>query len=361
MANKNEYVPCLAIPPGETLEEQLEQIGMTQVEFSKRTGLTTKHINEIINGKASLSPETALRFESVLGIPASFWNNLEANYQDAKARIESEQKLQNEIEYARAIPYAEMAKYDWVPKTSKWNEKVINLRYYFGVASLDYIPNVIPVAFRKSEIRDASSLALASWLRKGELISHGINTKPYNKDLLKENISVLRELSLKPPREFLPLIKQLLANCGVALVLVPHLKKTYAHGATKWMAPDKVMIVLSIRGSFADIFWFSLFHEIGHVLLHNKKQVFIAHNTVDYDDSETLKIENESDVFASNNLISQRNYQAFLQNELNEKSIKILANELRIHPGLIVGRLQHDNIIRYDQYNHLRTRYVWAS
>lgn len=358
MAIKNEFVPCIAIPPGETLEEQLEQIGMTQVDFSKRTGLTTKHINEIINGKASITPETALRFESVLGIPASFWINLEANFQEAKARIEKEGKLQEEIEYARSIPYAEIAKHEWIPKTSNWNEKVINLRHFFGVASLDYIPNVIPVAFRKSEIKDASSLALAAWLRKGELISQDINTKPFNKDLLKESIPAIRELSLKSPREFLPHIKELLSNCGVALALVPHLKKTYAHGATRWLTPDKVMIVLSIRGSFSDVFWFSLFHEIGHVLLHNKKQVFIAHNDRAQDDLETIEI--EADNFASGNLIIQRNYQSFLQRGLSDNSIKDLANELRIHPGIIVGRLQHDRIIRYDQYNGLRARYVWA-
>ncbi|KGK86723.1 hypothetical protein DP73_15840 [Desulfosporosinus sp. HMP52] len=359
MAIKNEYMPCLAIPPGETLEEQLQQIGMTQVEFSKRTGLTTKHINEIINGKASITPETALRFESVLGIPASFWNNLEANYQETKARIEAEQQLQSEIELARSISYAEMAKLEWVPKTSDWKEKVFNLRNFFGVAALEYIPNVIPVAFRKSEIKDASALSLAAWLRKGELISQIIKTKPFNKDLLKESIPGIRELSVKSPREFLPLIKDLLANCGVAFVLVPHLKKTYAHGATKWLAPDKVMIVLSIRGSFSDIFWFSLFHEIAHVLLHNKKQVFIAHNNRAHDELET--IEDEADNFASHNLINQRSYQSFLQNSLSEGSIRNLADELKIHPGIIVGRLQHDKIIRYDQYTHLRARYVWVS
>lgn len=359
MANKIEYVPCLAIPPGETLEEQLQQIGMTQVDFSRRTGLTPKHINEIINGKAPITPETALRFESVLGIPASFWNNLEAEYQEAKARIEAEQQLQDEIELARSIPYAEMAKYEWIPKTTDWSEKVTSLRTFFGVASLDYIPNVIPVAFRKSEIKNASALALAAWLRKGELIAQSIKTRPFDKDLLKKNIPKIRELSLQSPKQFIPVIKEFLADCGVALVFIPHLQKTYANGATKWLTPDKVMVVLSIRGSFADIFWFSLFHELGHVLLHNKKQVYVSHTKREQDESQEL--ENEADNFASNSLISPREYQLLLENGLDEISIKALASVLRIHPGIIVGRLQHEKKIRYDHYNHLRTRYVWVS
>lgn len=356
MANKFEFKPNIAVPPGETLKEHIENINMSQIDLAKRTGLTQKHISEIINAKSPISQETALKLENVLGIPASFWNNLESNYQETLARIEAEQKINEEFEIAKQIPYAEIAGLNWVQKTKNIREKVVYLRNFFSVASLKLVPDVIPVAFRKSEIKDESELSLATWLRRGELLAQQINTVPFNKDKLKTTISEFRSLTLNSPEEFCTKIQKMCASCGIALVLVPHISKTYANGASKWISPQKAMIQLSIRGSFADIFWFSFFHELGHVfLLHSKKITFVAtkENALDV-------LERDADSFASNTLIPKKDYEAFIaKRDFSEANIVSFANKLNIHSGIVVGRLQHDNILNFNQYSHLRSRYVW--
>ncbi|KNZ70221.1 helix-turn-helix protein [Thermincola ferriacetica] len=356
MASNQNFRACIAIPPGETLKEHIEDIGMSQKELAKRMGLTEKHISEIINGKASISQETSLKLENVLGIPASFWNKLEANYQETKARIEAEEKINEEIEIAKEIPYSEIARLNWVEPTRRIRDRVVNLRNFFGVASLNLIPDVMPVAFRKSGIKDASALSLAAWLRCGEILAQKINTKPFDRDKLKNAIIEFRKLSIKPPDEFCPVIQEICASCGVALVFVPHFKKTYANGATKWLTPNKAMIQLSLRGSFADIFWFSFFHELGHILLHSKKQVFVTQEK----NAENEQQEKEADKFAANELIPDKEYRNFLaKGKITESSIIFFAEKLNIHSGIVVGRLQHDKILKFNQYTHLRTRYTW--
>jgi addiction module HigA family antidote len=130
------------------LEEYLNAKQMSQVDLAKRIGLTTKTINEIIKGKAPITAQTSLKLELVFGAPASFWNNLEAQYQETKARIEEEQRIKAEEDITSYIPYTELAKLGLVPKTRQKHEKVIHLRSFFGIASLEFIPELHPVAFR---------------------------------------------------------------------------------------------------------------------------------------------------------------------------------------------------------------------
>jgi HTH-type transcriptional regulator/antitoxin HigA len=142
---KKGFMPDITIAPGETLQEYSDSLAMTQVDLAKRTGLTPKTINEIIKGKAPITPETALKLESVFATPASFWNNLESNYQETKARLQAEKDIDDEIKIAKLIPYTELARRSFVQPTTKAKDKVVYLRHFFGVASLEYIPDVLEV------------------------------------------------------------------------------------------------------------------------------------------------------------------------------------------------------------------------
>ncbi len=162
---------------------------------------------------------------------------------------------------------------------------------------------------------------------------------------------------MKSPGESCPKLQSICALCGVAVVFVPHLKGTYANGATKWLSPHKAIITLSLRGAFADIFWFSFFHELGHVLLHSKKQTFVASEETKDED-----IEQEANEFASNTLIPPKDYEKFLaRKDLRETLIISFARKLNIHSGIVIGRLQHDQKISFNQYSNLRARLVWAA
>ena len=349
MAKGIEYKAAIAIPPGETLKEFLDNEGMSQIELSKRIGLSEKHISEIINGKSPITHDTAIKLECVLKSPASFWINLEANYQETKARVKAEQELNDELAITRDIPYAEIAKLNWVNATIKADEKVMNLRSFFKVASLNYVPKVMTAAFRKSEVGKASNYALAVWLRRGEIVSEKVITQPYSKPRLKKLIPRFRQLTLENPEDFFPEMVNLCASCGIALVLVPHISKTYVCGATQWKG-DKAIIQLSVRGARADIFWFTFFHEIAHILLHDKKEFHL------HGEDESCKGEEEANLEAGVMLIPANEYKDFIKDcdYTNKSEIKMFAKDIGIDPCIVVGRLLHEEKIDYRCYSDLR-------
>jgi len=353
MTTKNiGFNPDIAISPGETLQEFVDSLAMTQVDLAKRTGLTTKTINEIIKGKAPITQETALKLESVFGTPASFWNNLEASYQENRARLQAEKDIEDETCIARLIPYPELARRGFVKPTSNVKEKVVNLRQFFGVASLKYIPDILPVAFRKHDKASSSHYALASWIRMGELLAGDIKTLDFNEKKLKEMITKFRELTMLEVDDFIPRLSALCASCGIALVIVQHLPKTFAHGATKWLHPNKAMIQLSTRYQYADIFWFSFFHELGHILLHSKKEAFA-------ETGEKNKEEAEADQFASDYLIASTKYKNFIsKNRFSRDSIIKFADEVGIDPGIVVGRLHHDQKIPWGGFQEMQRKFL---
>lgn len=347
-----EYV----IAPGETILELLEINCMSQLDLADKTGINKKTINEIINGKAPITTATALKLEYVFNIPASFWNNLESRYRELLERKNDMESIKNDVKYLENIPYSEMAKRNWycIEKTRNSIEKVINLRKFFSVASLSFDTELKrKLAFRKSEHENFSFESLYCWLRYGEIQS---NKEEYNKfdiDLLKKNVKLIRNLTSKPFLEQYEEIKKLLAECGVALIFEPHLPNTYVNGVSYKITCDKAIIMLSDRGKKDDILWFTLFHEIAHLLKHSKKEVF-----VDLENSEKNQIETEADEFAKNILISKDAYEAFINSNslLDEKMIKKFSKENNISTGILVGRMQKDKVIGWNEFNSLITR-----
>ncbi|WAM33280.1 HigA family addiction module antitoxin [Caldicellulosiruptor morganii] len=358
MARKKDKIDeaLIAIPPGETIKENLKYLGMTQAEFAQRMGLSEKTVSEIINGIAPITYETALKLENVIGASAEFWMNLEANYQLAKARIAEKLKLKDEEKILNQIPYNEMSKLGWVSKTKSKEEKIKNLRNFFGVSSLNYIPQTLEVCFRKTNNPRTSCYALAAWIRKAEIEAHKIETKPFDKEKIYQLIPAIRELSKHPWEEIYPNLKNLCSECGIALVTLPHLKGTYVNGATKWLKKDKVLLALSYRYKFADVYWFSFFHELGHILKHNRKEVFIE------GDEETAKceLEQEADNFAANTLIPYREYKKFISENKSFTKDKIIAfaDSLNVHPCIVVGRLMHDKKISPWDFPELRPKII---
>lgn len=349
----------LAIPPGETIKEQLEDRGMSQLEFADRMGYSTKFISQLLNGKVALTHPTALRLESVLGIPARFWNNLEVLYQEDLARIDQHRELEAEVALASSFPYADMVKKGWIAAKRSPIEKVDELRRFFEVASLKQVNHVRKLApvFRKADHGKASEFALSAWLQKGYLEARRIQTKPFNRSRLKSIIHEMRSFANKAPGDFLPKLTALLAECGVALVLLPHLQDTYAHGATTWDSKTKAIIALTLRGKDADKFWFSLFHEVGHLCLHPYDNTFIQ-----LDESVADAREAEADEFASDVLIPRDAYQQFVQRNIyTQSSIQELASFCSIPAGIVVGRLQHERKIAFNQLNDLKVKYLWDS
>jgi HTH-type transcriptional regulator / antitoxin HigA len=312
-------------------------------------------INEILHGKRAITVETALELELVLGWPANFWLEREKNYQLAKARLAAEGKLQGQVEMLKKFPIREMVKLGWIKKSLSSVAQVRELLSFFGIASFTQLdkPSILAPAFRKAKGKEASPYALAAWLRRGTLEADGINTAPFSAAGLRGIIPELRGMTTLPPEQFEQRLVDLCSEHGVAVVFVPHLPKSYACGAAYWVG-DKAIIQLSLRFGTDDQFWFSFFHELGHILLHSRQEAFLD----DFKGEDGAK-EREANAFASKLLIPGKQYCRLENLPFREAAIRDFAREIGVSPGIVVGRLQHDGLLPFSHLNALKARYNW--
>lgn len=352
------FQPNIAIHPGETLEELLEEFGMSQVDISKRTGLTPKTINEIVRGKSSITPETALKLAAVFGTSTEFWNNLERQYQDVLSRLKLEKELEKEKKFLKNLSYYNnLKKLGLVEDTNIAEKRVKNLLAFFGVSSFEYIQETQPIAFRKAAKDNIDKEALAAWLRAGEIKGTKMKTEKFNKKKLISAIPKLRSLSRKSPEVYGKAIQDILAACGIAVVYMPYFEKTHVHGATRWLTSEKALIQLSLLYKWEDVFWFSLFHEIGHIIKHGKKDEFLEFKNGNYKLGE--KKEKEANEFAKNSLIPENDLSKL--KGFSPQLIKNFAAEVDIAPSIVAGRVAHELSIRgndrvWKAFANLRTR-----
>jgi HTH-type transcriptional regulator/antitoxin HigA len=354
----------LPIPPGEYLEEMLDELGMTKDELARRMDRPATKLSSIFKGRKAITADTALQLEKVVGVPAHIWTGLEAEYRLALARQQEEkerEQLKEETPLIKLFCYADLANMGVVPKFTKGTDKVLALQRFFGVTSLHNVRAVrrYAAAFRCGGAKkERSPEAVAAWLRLGELRAREIDCAPFDKSRLEAVLTEIRVMTMQPPDNFLPRLTTLLAGVGVALVLCPHLPKTYAHGATFPLGREKMVLMLSIRRKWADIFWFSLFHELGHILLHDHSAIFVEY---DNGDPKMQKQEKEADEFAANTLISPDKWSAFIEKKsFYPDDIRIFAHDVGVDAGIVAGRLQRENFLRPQWHNNLRTRYEWA-
>ncbi len=359
----NTYNSDLAIHAGEFLEETLEEIGMTQSELANRLGRPVQMVNEIIKGKKSITSTTALELEDVLSIPSHIWLGLENQYQIVLAKQKELELMQEEAKLISNFPYADLVKSGFVKATRKAIERVDELKRFFEVAKLVQIPQVraYQPAFRVSSVGNISHESIASWLQAGRIKAKEIQTKKFDKKKLKEELETLKNLmNLKDINETLKELQTTLNSCGIALVLLPHFKNTKVNGATFWLDNDKAVILMSLRGGFSDVFWFSFFHEVGHIILHPKREVFLEDG---YSNEKLKKQENEADDFARELLIKDEIFNAFVsKRDFTKTSVLAFANQQVIKPSIIIGRLMHEKMIEFNNYelSSLRDRYKWS-
>jgi HTH-type transcriptional regulator / antitoxin HigA len=365
MTKINRIHSDLAIPPGEYLEEVIDDLGMSKDDLAKRMNRPSSKLSAIFKGDKAITPETALQLEKVVGVAAHIWLGLESEYRIVLARQQEsrrESALKEECELVPRFGYSELVKYGQVEKKTKPVEKVRELQKFFGVTSLNNIRNIrlYSAAFRREISHGKTSPeALAAWLRIGERKALDIDTPQFNASRLKASLTKIRRLNLLEPDAFLPRLDKLLHETGTAFILFPSLKNTGVYGSTFWLGKQKkAVVMMSLRRKWSDIFWFSLFHEIGHILLHGQNMVFLEN--MDYASSELQKQEAEADEFASNILIPKNDYRLFVEDkDFSRENIICFAGEIGVAPGIVVGRLQHDNLISHKWHNDLRSRYTW--
>lgn len=352
------YEPLDRTPPGDTLADTLEEKGMSQTELADRLGLSRKHVNEIIQGKAPISADTALKLETVLGTPAAFWLNLDRHYQEFLARQAEQKSFASQLAWLNRIPLKEMLKLRWIPPFEDQAAALKVALSFFGTASPslweDYWTKKA-IRFRRSQIATADLGIIASWLRRGELDAQKIETAPFNAEQFRAALEEIRALTPEPPEKFQSVMRDRCAAAGVAVVFTPELRNLRVSGATQWLTPTKALIQLSLRFKSDDHLWFTFFHEAKHVLQEVKKEIFME--GVNGDDPA----EKEANCFAADHLVPPSQYREFVRGgTFNETAVTSFARRLKIAPGIVVGRLQHDKHIEFNRLNHLKRRFVWA-
>lgn len=357
----NQYQPDYTISPGEVLEYELDTRKMTKAELAKRTGLSEKHVIAIIKGTgtAIITPETAIKLERALGMPVQYWLNLEANYQEARARLAEGKRLEQDLGWLQRIPVAAMVKMGWLTGHKEKSQQLGELLGFFGIASVEQWDDVWPnvaVAYRQHDKHEIHPEAVSAWLRKGELEAAAIKCQPFDKAAFREALDSARTLTAKTdPAQFIPELQKHCAAAGVAVVFVPCLPKTGVSGATRWVNPDKAVIQLSLRYKTNDHLWFTFFHEAGHILLHGKKELFIEGNNGLDDEKEA-----QANDFAEQELLPRKAFNAFSTRAPFTKALIIrFAKEIGIAPGIVVGQLQHKGLLHRSYCNDLKVSYQW--
>ena len=354
MTKKYKLETNYAIHPGVTLREKLEELQITPKEFAIRTGKPIKTISNVLNGKSSITPEMAVQFEKVLNIPASFWMAKQANYYEYVAREKEKEELTESIEWSKKFPYNDLAKLGYVAFTKDAKEKAENLLSFFNISKSKaweeiYINQQLPVFFRISLKESKNPHSLSAFLRIGEIEASKIVAPSFKKAKLREILKNLKDIMYKESQNFLEEIKEYSLSAGVKIIFTPGLPNTAINGVVRWLN-DNPVIQITDRFKRYDIFWFSLFHEFGHIFLHgNKKNIFLEEieNT-----KSKPKEEAEADKFAEEFLLSHENYTKIIDelNSLPDKNpskilniIKDYAKLFKTHKDIIIGRiLFHD-------------------
>ena len=347
--------PEWSAPPGDVLREALEERSMTQSELARRMDRPLKTINEIVNAKAAITPETALQMELALGISADFWNALETQYRAAIARQSEAAELATDEEWARQFPIRALVLRDAIPDGLSGVDLVRELLRFFGVSSRGAWQRQweqAAVRFRRSRAYESSPPAVAAWLRLGELEAGEMDVATYEAGRFEEALERSRTLTRRRPFALaIQMAAREFASSGVALVVAPELPDTRLSGAARWLGPRTALIQVSLRFKTADQVWFSIFHDAAHLLLHPRD--------TDYFDDEGVEgpREQEADSFARSWLVPDLEYDAFVaEGHFTESTVHEFAELIGTAPGIVVGRLQHDGHVQPSRLNFLKER-----
>ncbi len=343
------------VTTGDFISEWMEDEGINAAELGRRFGVTSKHVSELLSGKAPLSHQLALALERVTGIPARLWNLYESGYRSELAREVADDDLADQYEQAKEFPLAYLRKYGILSVPARDHAGTVGqLLRILGVANLEAFWATWShgsVAYRRSALGRKDAPALAVWLALAERHHAGLRDVPeFDRSRLKMLIPVLRNLTSGESMSAIHETEAKLRDVGVVLCFVPPVAGLGIHGATRWLNGTPV-IQLSLLWKSDDQLWFTLFHEIGHVLLHGDKELYL--------NGEKNTAEDEASTYACDVLIP-REYQHLLPQTRDIAAVKKLAGELGIAPSIVLGRAQRET--RDFAWGHgLRRKFEWVA
>ena len=343
MSNFIEYKDRMAFHPGYYIQELFEESGLTQKDFANRLGTTPKNLNVLMSGEQNLSIDIVVKLATMLGTSKEYWFNLQTAWNEILAEIRYDEELELEKEVFKNVQYAYFREYFDLPDLPrKTKEQIEQVRKFLGVASLTVLKKAdLAVDFRsiKNNFQESNLIKANILLQIAVNRALQIEAPRYNKIKFHKAIQfALTQTSNHS--SFLPEVRQKFLDAGVVLIVLPHLPGSKMNGATK-RVDGKIMILIDDRGRYADTFWFTLFHEIGHVLNDD----FGISCDVEQDDAA----ERAADEYAQNVLIPSEQYNEFVRKgtAYTAENIRNFAISIERDPGIVLGRLKKDEYVPY--------------
>ena len=351
----------LIIHPGETIAEVLEERGISQAELAASTGVSPAYVSNVISGKKGISSNFAFGLEYALGVPKSFWLNLQANY-DAELLEANEGQTITEEERDAREALKDVVKFlrkkGKMPAGEKKDESILSLRKALRVSNVANVKDMVPVgAFRMSNTVKVDPYVLGAWIRLCQITGEKREVQStFHMEDLDELIRELKNVMIHCESDVQEELRSIFARYGIDFSIVKNFRGAPVQGYVAPKGDESYQMVVTIRNAYADIFWFSIFHELGHIVNGdiNRKSNFV-------DDGSDIAKENAADRFASNKLISENDYDVFVEKGNFEiESIKRFAASQNIMPYIVIGRLQKEKKIDYRLYSNYKLRYKWA-
>lgn len=358
---ESKFEPDWYSPPGDTIAEILAVRNLSLAEFAGRLDYSISFADDLLQGVADIDLDVARRLQEVLGPSVAFWINRETQYRQSATRAESLREVASDRNWLQQLPVGDMVKFGWISPGRTIAGKVTACLDFFGVPDVKtwreaYHGMLSVAAFRTPPRIDANPSAVSAWLRWGELKSAEIPCANWDAIKFRGALTDIRRLTrLKSPERFLPQLTRLCAESGVAVVVARAPSKCRASGATRFLSKNKAMMILSFRYLSDDQFWFTFYHEAGHLLLHGMDALFLE------DGSDLTAVEEqEANDFAATLLIPSEFRPALLELAPRVRTILRFARNVGVSPGIVVGQLQHLGRIGPNRLNRLKRRYSWV-
>ncbi len=356
----SKYLPV----PGDTIKELLDSNNISQSDLALRIGMSKKHINQLIKGKKRITTETSSKLSKVFpNLKSSFWDNLQQVYDELIQKIKDQESItEDEKEIVRKLPYDCLLKWGYFDIEKPTIEKKIDLfRCFLQVSDVRNAPRSFNApdfeAFRKSSKTHTDPYIMSIWIQMC-LKSDRKDTIPFSKSKLKSVIPLVKgEIIKNNINEEMKDLKNIFSSCGISFSVIHNLAGAPVQGYMR-LINSHILLCVTLRQKFEDIFWFTILHEIGH-LLNNHISVG---GVIDYNDSRSsfFSSEEEADDFASNCLISADAYNSAFEYSINEENILKLSKQSHVTPGIVVGRLGHKNPLYFQKFGYLRKTLDWA-
>lgn len=344
MSNYIEFNDTIAFHPGYYIKEIIEESGLTQEDFAKRLDTTPKNLSLLIRGEQSLSIDIAMKLSRMIGTSVSYWLNLQNSYDALIAEFKSKEELAQERKIFEYFDYKYFRENYGLPDLPrKKDEQIRRVREFLNVATLSVlIKRDMAVSFRSStgDIAEGSTVKANAMVQIATNKALKIDAPRFNKRKFEEAVKYALTLT-RNHEEFYPLIRKAFLEAGVIFVILPNISGSRTNGATKKVG-DNIMLMVNDRRLNADSFWFTLFHEIGHIINGDYGISF---------DKETGEQEEAANKYAEDSLIPPEKYQEFLDGKrFDLQAIRIFADQIERDPGIVLGRLQNDEIIGFDDW-----------